>query len=142
MKARKSWREKLLDSKDLPKTMVIPAPVEVDALMRKVPRGRIVTIHELREALARKHGTMIACPMTTGIFAWIAAYAAEEEIEAGGRGATPWWRTLKTGGLLNAKYPGGVAVQRKRLEEEGHTVAKKGRDFVVQGYEKAIARNL
>ena len=60
MKARKSWREKLADSKGLPKigevtgkmsarwgkgTMVIPAPVEVDALMKRVPKGEVVTIN-------------------------------------------------------------------------------------------------
>src|SRR4051794_24852740 len=93
MRQRKSWCEKLADSKGLPKvaavsgrmsrrwgsgTMVIPAPVEVDALMKKVPKGKLVTITELRAALARKHGASFACPMTTGIFAWIAAHAAEE----------------------------------------------------------------
>ena len=62
---RKSWREKLADDKGLPKvgevsakmsrrwgqgTMVIPAPREVDAVMRGVPRGRLITNwpHELR----------------------------------------------------------------------------------------------
>src|SRR5215213_10147204 len=95
---RKSWREKLADAKGLPKigrvegklttrwgtgTMVIPAPAEVDALMAKVPRGRLITISELRTALAKKHGTSIACPITTGIFAWIAAHAAEEAADDG-----------------------------------------------------------
>src|SRR5258706_9781973 len=93
MKAKKTWREKLADSKGLPKvgevtgkmtkrwgegTMVIPAPVEVDALMKQVPKGRLVTINEIRVALAAKHKADFACPMTTGIFSWIAAYAAAE----------------------------------------------------------------
>ena len=55
MKTKKSWAEKLATDKDLPKTMVIPAPREVDALMQQVPRGRLVTINELRAALAAKH---------------------------------------------------------------------------------------
>ena len=75
---QKSWQEKLAESKDLPKTMVIPSPAEVDEVMRRVPRGRLATINEIRACLAKKHGTDIACPMTTGIFAWIAAHAAEE----------------------------------------------------------------
>ncbi|MEM2999158.1 MAG: hypothetical protein QXV09_00525 [Candidatus Bathyarchaeia archaeon] len=58
--------------------MVIPAPIEVDELMRKVPVGKLVTINEIRAALARKHGAIIGCPLTTGIFAWVAAHAAEE----------------------------------------------------------------
>lgn len=142
MKAKKSWREKLLDSKGLPKTMVIPAPIEVDQLMRRVPRGKIATINSLREALAKKHGTMMACPMTTGIFAWIAAHASEETRAAGGRDFTPWWRTLKSDGVLNAKYPGGVAGQKKLLEAEGQRVVRRGKEFVVEDFEKALARNL
>ena len=95
---KKSWREKLADDKDLPKvakvtgkmtkrwgtgTMVIPAPREVDALMRQVPKGRLVTINELRTALAKKHRADFACPITTGIFSWIAAHAAAESESAG-----------------------------------------------------------
>src|SRR3984885_13298259 len=119
---KKSWREKLADDKGLPKVcevraghgirggegrMVIPAPREVDALMKQVPRGRLVTINELRTALARKHRADFACPITTGIFSWIAAHAAAEWEAAGRKRITPYWRTLKTGGEVNPKYPGG-----------------------------------
>jgi len=73
-KAKKSWREKLADDKGLPKvikidermskrwgegTCVIPAPREVDELMRKVPRGKLTTINDVRAALARRHGATI-----------------------------------------------------------------------------------
>src|SRR5271166_5426965 len=123
MKTKKSWRDKLADSKGLPKvsevtgklskrwgegTMVIPAPLEVDALMKRVPKGKLVTINELRAALAAKHKVSFACPLTTGIFSWIAAHAANEAEVAGASRITPYWRTLKTGGELNPKYPGGV----------------------------------
>lgn len=135
----KSWVEKLDTSNGLPKTMVIPAPREVDALMRLVPAGKVTTIEHLRDALAKKHGTMMACPMTTGIFAWIAANASEEERRGGRADATPWWRTLKTGGVLNAKYPGGLAEQKRRLVAEGHRVARRGRETVVVDLERALA---
>lgn len=135
----RSWREKLDTAKGLPKTMVIPAPREVDALMRAVPKGKVVTVAGLGKALARKHGTMIACPMTTGIFAWIAAHAAEEERAAGGKDVTPYWRTLKTGGVLNAKYPGGIAGQRRLLEAEGHRIARRGSATVVVDHERSLA---
>jgi len=138
MKERKSWREKLAQSKGLPKTMVIPAPLEVDEFMRQVPHGRLTTIKELGAALARKHNTTIACPMTTGIFAWIAAHAAAEAAAAGEKECTPYWRTLKTDGQLNAKYPGGVAGQKRLLEAEGHKVVKKGKVQVVAEYEQAL----
>ena len=153
MKARKSWREKLIHSKGLPKvgpvsasmskrwgtgTMVIPAPIEVDALMKQVPKGRVVTVNHLRAALAKKHKADFACPMTTGIFAWIAAHAAAEAEAEGAKRITPYWRTLKNGGELNPKYPGGVKAQKVRLEAEGHKVRQKGKRYVVADYEKAL----
>jgi len=155
MKAKKSWREKLADSKGLPKvgevtgkmskrwgegTMVIPAPIEVDALMKKVPKGRVVTINELRAALAAKHKADFACPMTTGIFSWIAAHAAAEEEAEGAKRITPYWRTLKTGGEINPKYPGGAAAVAKRLRGEGHKVVQRGnRSFVGDFQERLFA---
>lgn len=152
-KKKPSWTEKLHDSKDLPKveeitekmskrwgtgTVVIPAPIEVDGLMKKVPAGKVTTINEIRAALAKKHNATIGCPMTTGIFAWIAAHAAEEQRRLGEENITPYWRTLKTGGLLNEKYPGGAEAQQRFLEEEGHRVVKKGKNYVVLNYEASL----
>jgi len=122
--------------------MVIPAPVEVDALMKRVPKGRVVTINELRAALAAKHKVSFACPITTGIFSWIAAHAAEEASAAGAKRVTPYWRTLKTGGELNPKYPGGVAGIAKRLRAEGHRIVRKGKRLLVADLEKALFTDL
>jgi alkylated DNA nucleotide flippase Atl1 len=152
-KKKPSWTEKLQDNKDLPKvekitekmskrcgtgTIVIPAPIEVDGLMKKVPAGKVTTINEIRVALAKKHNATIGCPMTTGIFAWIATHAAEEQRQLGEENITPYWRTLKTSGLLNEKYPGGAAAQQHFLEKEGHTVVKKGKNYVVINYEASL----
>src|SRR6185436_5463011 len=153
MAPRKSWREKLADSKDLPKTgrvmgrmtkrwgtgtMVVPAPSEVDALMKQVPRGKVTTINELRAVLAQQHQVDIACPITTGIFAWIAAHAAEEAAADGVKRITPYWRTLKTGGELNEKYPGGVPALKRKLAAEGHKVVKKGKRHLVANLERVL----
>jgi hypothetical protein len=153
MKTRKSWRDKLADDKDLPKviqiapaqqarwkgaTLVVPAPREVDGLMQKITKGRLVTINELRAALARKHQAEAGCPITTGIFAWISAHAAEEALAAGRKRVTPYWRTLKSGGELNAKYPGGIPALRARLEAEGHKIIQKGKRFFVADFEKSL----
>ena len=152
-KKKLTWVEKLNDSKGLPKvekitdkmsqrwgrgTVVIPAPLEVDEIMRKVPVGNLITINEIRSALARKHKATIGCPMTTGIFAWVAAHAAEEREQSGEKNVTPYWRTLKSGGVLNEKYPGGAEAQKLRLTREGHTVIRKGKKYVVLNYEKAL----
>jgi len=153
VKRKKSWVEKLYDSKDFPRveeitekmsrrwgkgTVVIPAPLEVDALMRSVPKGRLVTINQIREALAKKHGATISCPITTGIFARIAAGAAEEQKQQGIKDVTPYWRTLRAGGVINPKYPGGVEGQKRLLEAEGHAIVQKGKKFVVVNHEKSV----
>lgn len=143
-----SWREKLLDDKGHPTvmpvsegmsrrwgsgTMVIPAPIEVDEIMRSVRKGKLITIDEIRRQLAAKHGADLACPITTGIFAWIAAHAADEAEREGKKRITPYWRTLKTGGELNPKYPGGIENLQARLEGEGHTVVLRGKRVFVEG---------
>jgi hypothetical protein len=76
--------------------------------------------------------------MTTGIFAWIAAHAAEESRTAGEKNITPYWRTLKTGGELNPKYPGGIPALKKLLAVEGHKVVKKGGRFLVFDFEAKL----
>jgi 6-O-methylguanine DNA methyltransferase, DNA binding domain len=150
---KKSWREKLADNKGFPKvspidgakskrwgagTFVIPAPMEVDELMRRVPKGRLTTMEELRKTLAQRHGATIACPITTGIFAWIAAHAAAEAEAEGGRKTTPYWRTLKTGGEVNPKYPGGITGLKRKLSAEGHRVVQKGKRFFVEDFERKV----
>jgi len=121
-------------------TVVIPAPKEVDEIMRKVPKGKLVTINDIRATLARKHGATIGCPITTGIFAWVAAQAAEERAAEGKKDITPYWRTLKTGGVINEKYPGGLGAQKKLLEKEGHKVIQKGKNYVVVEFEKCLTK--
>lgn len=138
MKPRKSWREKLATNKDLPKTLVIPAPREVNEIMSRVPPGKLVTIEEIRRCLARQHNTTTACPLTTGIFAWIAAHAAAEAEADGETNTTPYWRTLKTGGQINPKYPGGVAHQTKLLKREGHKILRKGQQWFVANHENSL----
>ena len=100
----------------------IPAPLEVDEIMKKVPQGKLITINHIRVFLAQKHGATIGCPITTGIFAWIAAHAADEAAAEGEKQITPYWRTLKSAGELNEKYPGGVEAQAAHLRAEGHTI--------------------
>ena len=122
--------------------MVVPAPIEVDALMRKVPKGKLVTINELRGALAAKHKADFACPLTTGIFSWIAAHAAAEAEADGVKRVTPYWRTLKNGGELNPKFPGGTPALARHLRSEGHKVVQKGKRFFIRDYEQSLFAGL
>jgi alkylated DNA nucleotide flippase Atl1 len=149
-----TWHEKLDQSEGLPKvvpigptmskqwgegTVVVPAPREVDVIMKSVPEGKLITIQEIRAILAKRHGATIGCPLTTGIFAWIAAHAAQDDLDSKRRDVTPYWRTLKSGGYLNEKYPGGVEAHREKLEAEGHSVVAHGKRYAVENYESSIA---
>jgi hypothetical protein len=136
--SRISWREKLTRQQEarivpIPArmqarlgtgSMVIPKPLDVDALIRRVPRGKLVTVLQLREKLAKRSGVDVACPLCTGIFVRISAEAAEEERRAGKKPITPYWRVISSEGRLNPKFPGGVALQRRMLSGEGHKVLR------------------
>ena len=152
-KPRKTWREKLLDSKDLPKVAkidlklsqqwgqgacAIPAPIEVDEVMNSVPKGRLITTKEIQQAIAKKHKATMACPMCCGMFAWITAHAADEAEIEGAKRIMPYWRTLKSGGELNPKFPGGVEALKVRLEAEGHRVVTQGKKWIVEDYERCL----
>ena len=108
--------------------------------MKKIRRGRLTTISLIAESLAEMHDASIGCPVTTGIFAWIASHAAEEAELEGKKRITPYWRTLKSGGELNPKYPGGIENQRERLEAEGHTIIQKGKRFLVEDFERKVSK--
>ena len=160
---KKSWTEKLQDSKKFPKilkfdpkfpcgralqkmgakpgdTVVIAAPLEVDEIMRNVPRGKLITINEICRKLAERHNVKFCCTLTTGIFIITAAHAAEEAKGKGERNATPYWRTLKMGGVLNDKYPGGARAQKELLEKEGFRIFQKGRKYIIEKYDNYLVK--
>ena len=103
-------------------TMLIPRPRDVEALMRKVRKGKLITTSQIREQLATASKADHCCPFTTGIFVRIVAEAAEEDREAGKKRITPYWRTIKNDGKLNEKFPGGVTAQAAKLRQEGFTI--------------------
>ena len=105
--------------------MVVSSPAEVNAIVRTLKPGEVITLDDLRAAIARRHAVAVACPVSTAIFLNMSARAAEEQRAMGvpDRELTPWWRVLKKGGFLNPKYPGGVEAQRALLEAEGVRVS-------------------
>lgn len=150
---QKDFNAMLHDSKDMPKIQIITdqksiekyggdrmyfaPPIAYDAVMKRVPYGKVITVGEIREYFAQQSGADFTEPITAGIFVSIAAWASYQRAEE----ETPYWRTLKAGGELNPKYPGGVEAQKAKLEAEGHTVIQKGRTnirYVVKDYQKFL----
>lgn len=145
----KTWRDRLGSYPHLPNvkeipealrarrgegTIATPSPAEVEDAMRGVPEGRLATVFGIGERIAAQHRATIGCTVTTAIFAHMVAHAAQEAVVPGSQPAVPWWRTLKAGGELNAKYPGGIEAQMTRLEAEGHTVVQRGKRYFVEGF--------
>ena len=154
--SRTAWREKL-EREDHSKviqippkmtkrfgegTMLIPKPLDVDALIRKAGKGSLITPSEIRMRLARDNKADVTCPITTGIFIRIAAEAAEEDLRNGKKRVTPYWRIVRDDGSLMEKLPGGVKAQAQRLEEEGHMVepGKGKKPPKVREFEKLLVR--
>lgn len=150
--SRTTWRAKL-EKQQAPKIvdvpprmrrqwgegkMLIPRPLDVDALVREVPRGRLATVNQIRTRLAADYHADVTCPMTTGIFLRISAETAEEDREAGKSRITPYWRVLREGGRLNEKYPGGVVAQARQLKAEGHEVKWLGKGCGVVEFERRL----
>lgn len=123
-------------------TMLIPKPLDVDALIRKVRKGRLVTVSRIRARLAADYGADHACPFTTGLFIRIAAEAAEEDRRAGKQRITPYWRLVRDDGSLNERFPGGVKAQATRLRAEGFSVMRASgkKPPKVRDFEKHLAR--
>lgn len=74
--------------------------------------ARLLLLEKSREYFAKLNGADFTEPITAGIFVSIAAWASYQRSED----ETPYWRTLKANGELNAKYPGGVEAQKEKLE--------------------------
>ena len=151
--ARKDFNAMLNARRDMPKIqkntdpkaiaayggdrMYFAPPIDYDRAMRRVPFGKLLTVGDMRRNHDRPRRAVFTDPLTAGLFVSIAAWASAQR--AGDE--TPYWRTLKAGGELNPKYPGGVQAQRERLEAEGHTVLRKGRKhlrYYVKDYQEVL----
>lgn len=150
---QKDFNAMLKDSKDMPKIQIITdeksikkyggsrmyfaPPMDYDKVMKRVPYGKVITVGKIREYFARQNQADFTEPITAGIFVSISAWASAQR----GEEETPYWRTLKAKGELNAKYPGGIEAQRLKLEAEGHTIIAKGRTnlrYFVKDYERVL----
>ena len=71
-----------------------------------------------------------------------AANAAEEARKEGVDMGIPYWRTLKSDGYLNEKFPGGDQAHKSLLEQEGFKVVAAGQRWRVENYQATLADEL
>lgn len=79
--------------------VLISSPLEIEAYIRAIPKGRTRTIPDMRADLAKAHKARATCPLTASIFTRIVAEAALEEMAAGKKRIAPFWR------VIDAKSP-------------------------------------
>ncbi len=139
-KLEKEQERKVVDDPCGRGRMLIPKPLDVDSLVRKVRKGKLVTVDQVRDKLARDFNADLTCPLCAGIFMRVVAEAAEEDLSRGIKEVTPYWRVVKAGGELNEKFPGAGDAQAYRLSTEGHTIepGKGKKPPKVRDFEKAL----
>lgn len=149
----KDFNAMLHNNKDMPKFQIITdqksiekyggnrmyfaPPIDYDRVMKLIPKGKVITVGEIREYFAKLSGADFTEPITAGIFVSIAAWASYQRTDD----ETPYWRTLKANGELNPKYPGGIVAQKEKLEAEGHVIIQKGRKnikYYVKDYQDVL----
>lgn len=131
------WRKQMGGKK-----VLVPTPKLVDAVIRKVPKGKLITTNQIRAKLAADFKVDSTCPMTLGIFLVIISGYAEQQRRQGAKRITPYWRVIKADGGLNVKFVGGTTVQARRLRQEGHRITGKGNKVRVADYEKALVKSI
>ena len=138
---KKDFNAMMKNNKDMPKIQIVEdektikkyggtkmffaPPLYYDNIMKKVPKGKLVTVSQMRDYLAKQNNADFT--------AW-ASYQRNEDI-------TPYWRTLKSDGELNIKYPEAIELQKRLLEEEGHTIVSKGTKnikYYVKDFENSL----
>lgn len=150
---KKDFNAMLQNNKDMPKIQIITdqksidkyggnkmyfaPPMDYDHIMKLIPFGKVITVRDIRDYFAKQNNADFTEPITAGIFISIAAWASFQRNDD----KTPFWRTLKSNGELNPKYPGGIEAQKEMLESEGHTIIAKGKSaikYYVKDYENSI----
>ncbi|HEX5105381.1 MAG TPA: hypothetical protein VFV87_16295 [Pirellulaceae bacterium] len=121
-------------------TIAIPAASEVEEIMRKVPKGKLITTKGIQEIVARRHGATMGCPIITGVGIWLVSHVAYEQLKAGKKNVVPFWRTIKNSGDIAPNCPGSRNEVKKLLQKDGHKVVVRGKRYRVIDYKQALAK--
>jgi hypothetical protein len=134
MASKKTWIEKFerdkepqikrinFDFADIPanSNMFIATPQIIDDYIKKIPKGKTVTVQAMRKDLAIEHKADYTCPVTTGIFLRIVAEANFEKLQQNNslKGITPFWRVVEPNSALSKKLSCGQEFIMKQRHTE------------------------
>ena len=112
--------------------MLLPSPATVAALIRKIPKHKLITTNLLCKELSDQFKVRGTCPVTT--------QKALQSIAHGSGNNIAYWRVINTNGGLIARFPGGAAGQASLLAEEGFSIDTKGKVLKVKNFRDHLAR--
>lgn len=134
MASKKTWLDKLNEKKepkikridfdfaDIPanSNMFIATPQIIDNYIKKISKGKNVTVQTMRKDLAIENSADYTCPVTTGIFLRIVAEANYEKLQQGisWKEITPFWRVIKPNSTLAKKLTFGQEFIVKQIDKE------------------------
>lgn len=113
--------------------MLKPSPNTVASIIKKIPKGRVITIDALCKKLAKKFKTEIACPATTEKSLCL---AATESVTKNTH--LPYWRVLKKNGELIRKLPNGIEGHAASLVKEGHKIVSTSKSKSLKDFEGVL----
>jgi alkylated DNA nucleotide flippase Atl1 len=116
----------------------LPSSREVDALIRRIPRGKLATIESFRAAIARQHGAAADPPGATRKLLRNAARAAAAAFARGESDVTPYWRIVRATGAVIGNLPRGTASLTALLTGEGHAIERKGQRAFVKDFDRCL----
>ena len=112
--------------------MLLPSPATVAALIRKIPKHKLMTTNLLCKELSDQFKVRGTCPVTTQKALQAIAQDSSKNIA--------YWRVINTNGGLIARFPGGAAGQASLLAEEGFSIDTKGKVLKVKNFRDHLAR--
>jgi len=111
--------------------MVKPSLDSVKKIVKKVRKGKLVTLEQIREKLARDFKVQTACPASTTKA--LQLLSKEER-------PVSYWRVVKKNGALLAKFPSGVKGHASLLQKEGLEIDFSKKNPVVVDYEAKLSK--
>ena len=108
--------------------MLLPSPATVAALIKKIPKRKLITTNLLRQELTDQFKVRGTCPVTTQKALQAIAHGSSKNIA--------YWRVINTNGGLIARFPDGAAL----LVEEGFTIDTKGKVSKVKNFRESLVR--
>jgi alkylated DNA nucleotide flippase Atl1 len=105
--------------------LLLPTALLIGDAIAEVPRGRVVTMSQLRAELARRFDADQTCPLMTGIFATILSGVVAEQLGRNRAPRWPIWRLVRDDGTLHPKWPLDALYRATQLRAEGVRLTRK-----------------